>query len=107
KEKDVVVKLLISNVNMLVLDETTNFLDIESLKALETLNKDYRGTVIFVIHDRMLIKNVETKIIELENKEVTVFDGTYEAYKERVTHPIYDDNKDKLLFIVTKICVVF
>ena len=103
KVKVALAKLFLSNVNMLLLDEPTNFLDIESLEALETLIKDYRGTVIFVTHDRMFIKNVATKIIELENKEVTVFDGTYEAYKERVKHPKNDENKDKLLLIETKI----
>src|SRR5699024_542442 len=68
KVKVALAKLFLSNVNMLVLDEPTNFLDIESLEALETLIKDYRGTVIFVTHDRMFIKNVATKILEIEDK---------------------------------------
>src|SRR5699024_3366850 len=103
KVKVALAKLLLSEVNVLVLDEPTNFLDIESLEALETLIKSYKGTIIFVTHDRMFIKNVATKILEIENKEVTVFNGTYEAYEERVKHPQKDKNEDQLLLIETKI----
>ncbi len=103
KVKVALAKLLLSEVNLLILDEPTNFLDIESLEALEELLKGYNGTIIFVTHDRMFIKNVATKIVEIENKEVTVFDGSYEAYKSRVKHSQKDENEDKLLLIETKI----
>lgn len=103
KVKVALAKLFLSEVNLLVLDEPTNFLDIESLEALETLIKSYHGTIIFVTHDRMFIKNIATKILEIENKEVTVFDGTYEAYEEQVKRAKKDGNKDKLLLIEIKI----
>src|SRR5699024_10263599 len=88
---------------LLVLDEPTNFLDIESLEGLEELMINYHGTVMFATHDRMFIKNVATKVLDIENKEVTVFDGTYEAYEDRVKHSKENENNDKLLFIETKI----
>ncbi|HHW39149.1 MAG TPA: ABC-F type ribosomal protection protein [Bacillales bacterium] len=103
KVKVALAKLFLSEVNLLVLDEPTNFLDIESLEALETLIKSYNGTIIFVTHDRMFIKNVATKVLEIENREVTVFDGTYEAYEERVKPEKKDINEDKLLLIEIKI----
>ncbi|MDN8974874.1 ATP-binding cassette domain-containing protein, partial [Staphylococcus aureus] len=53
KVKLALAKLFLSEVNMLVLDEPTNFLDIAALEALETLMKSYHGTILFVTHDRM------------------------------------------------------
>lgn len=103
KVKAALAKLFLSEVNVLVLDEPTNFLDIESLEALETLVKSYPGTIIFVTHDRMFIRNVATKIIAIENKEVTVFDGTYAAYEGRAKQTKKDENQDKLLLLETKI----
>lgn len=103
KVKVALSKLFLSEVNMLVLDEPTIFLDIESLEALETLMQSYNGTVIFVTHDRMFVRNVATKILEIDNKEITVFDGTYEEYEERLSNQILDSNEGHLLLLETKI----
>ncbi len=103
KVKVALAKLFLSEVNVLVLDEPTNFLDIESIEAFEALIKNYNGTVIFVTHDRTFIKNIATKIIEIKNQEVTVFDGTYAAYGEREKHSKKKINEDELLLIETKI----
>src|SRR5699024_666537 len=61
-------KIILSEANLLILDEPTNYLDIASLEALETLLTDYVGAVIFVTHDRMFVRNVATKILEIKNK---------------------------------------
>src|SRR5699024_8941124 len=103
KVKVALAKLFLSEVNLLVLDEPTNFLDIESLEALEELMKNYHGTVMFVTHDRMFIKNVATKVLDIDNKEVTVFDGTYEAYEGQVKYSKSNESEDELLLIETKI----
>ena len=103
KVKVALAKLFLSEVNLLVLDEPTNFLDIESLEALEELMKNYHGTVMFVTHDRMFIKNVATKVLDIDNKEVTVFDGTYEAYERQVKYSKSNESEDELLLIETKI----
>src|SRR5699024_6016532 len=71
-------KIILSEANLLILDEPTNYLDIASLEALETLLTDYVGAVIFVTHDRMFVRNVATKILEVKNKHIRIFDGTYE-----------------------------
>lgn len=103
KVKVALAKLFLSEVNVLVLDEPTNFLDIASLEALETLIKSYHGTIIFVTHDRMFTRNVATKIVEIKNKKVTVFDGTYVAYEERENRVKRDENEDNRLLIETNI----
>ena len=103
KVKVALAKLFLSDVNMLVLDEPTNFLDIESLEALETLMKTYHGTILFVTHDRMLVKEIATKIIEIKDEKVTVFDGSYDEYEEWLENKSKSNNDDKLLLIETKI----
>lgn len=103
KVKLALAKLFLSDVNMLVLDEPTNFLDIASLEALETLMKSYHGTILFVTHDRMLVKNIATKIIDIKDGKIIVFDGSYEAYEEWLDNKTKSNNDDQLLLIETKI----
>ena len=82
-------KIMTSNSNFLILDEPTNFLDIESIEALEYLMKEFKGTILFVTHDRNLIDNVATNIMIIENKKITEFEGNYTKYLE------YKENKIK------------
>ena len=82
-------KIMTSNSNFLILDEPTNFLDIESIEALEYLMKEFKGTILFVTHDRNLIDNVATNIVIIENKKITEFEGNYTKYLE------YKENKIK------------
>lgn len=51
----------------------------------------------------MFVNNVATKILAIKNKKVTVFDGTYEAYEERIKRSKKNENEDQLLLIETKI----
>lgn len=103
KVKVALAKLFLSDVNMLILDEPTNFLDINALHALESMVKDYDGTIIFVTHDRMLVKNTATKIIDIKDQKVTVFDGSYEAYEAHLENKHVSKNENQLLLIETKI----
>lgn len=96
-------KIFLSNVNMLILDEPTNYLDVESLEALETLLQDYEGTIIFVTHDRQFIQNIATHILEIENEQITFFDGSYEEYKSSQIQCEKCSRKDELLLLETKI----
>lgn len=75
-------KIMTSNSNFLILDEPTNFLDIESIEALEYLMKEFKGTILFVTHDRNLIDNIATDIMIIENKEIIQFEGNYTKYLE-------------------------
>lgn len=99
-------KVFLSDVNTLVLDEPTNYLDVESLEALETLLNEYEGTIIFVSHDRQFIKNIATRILEIQNKELTFFEGTYKQYKTHQSEEKRDLQQDASLLLETKISEV-
>lgn len=96
-------KLFVSNINTLILDEPTNFLDIEAVEALESLLMEYRGTIIFVSHDRRFIEKIATRILTIENEELRVFEGTYQEYKN---YEPRSEEEDNLLLLETKITEV-
>lgn len=106
KVKLALAKLFLSDVNVLVLDEPTNFLDINSLQALEELMQTYQGTIIFVSHDRTLLENVATQIFSIEDQEVEVFDGTFKEFINRNTEHKRDKIKEELMLIENKIADV-
>lgn len=68
KVKVALAKLLVSNSNFLILDEPTNFLDIESIEGLELLIKQYAGTVLLISHDKRFVDNVCDDIILFKDK---------------------------------------
>lgn len=76
------VKLLLSGINLLILDEPTNHMDIVSREKIEEALKEYEGTLIFVSHDRYLVKSVATKIFEIEHEKIKVYKGDYKYYLE-------------------------
>lgn len=73
-------KLLLSKPELLLLDEPTNHLDIESIGWLEDFLKSYQGTVIIISHDRYFMNKIVTKVIEIENKRSSTFEGDYSFY---------------------------
>jgi ATP-binding cassette subfamily F protein 3 len=72
--------LLLSQYNILVLDEPGNHLDVDTVEALAEALIDYKGTVIFTSHDRHFMSRVATCIIEVRDGHVTNYRGDYEAY---------------------------
>ena len=97
--KTMLASLLVSDANVLMLDEPTNFLDLAAVEALEGLLKDYPGTVVFVSHDRRLIEEVATRIFHVHEKRIETFDGTYEAYKQKEDKPAATQREEELLII--------
>ncbi|MGZ4107246.1 MAG: ribosomal protection-like ABC-F family protein, partial [Tumebacillaceae bacterium] len=75
-------KLFVSDINTLVLDEPTNFLDIQATGALESLLQEYEGTIIFVSHDRRFIENVATRILTIRDRAIELFEGSYQQLKQ-------------------------
>lgn len=65
-------KVLLSDINLLVLDEPTNYLDIESMEALEELLKNFDGTIIFVSHDQYFLEKIATRKLVITNKSIQV-----------------------------------
>ncbi|EKO3588253.1 ABC-F family ATPase [Vibrio metschnikovii] len=73
-------KLMMLDVNVLVMDEPTNHMDMEAIEALNTALKGYNGTLIFVSHDREFVSSLATSIIEIKDQRLQVFQGTYNEY---------------------------
>jgi ATP-binding cassette, subfamily F, member 3 len=75
--------LLAQHKNLLILDEPSNYLDIPSKEAVEAALREYTGTMLLVTHDRYLLDAVCTKVGELRDGKLTVFNGTYSEMKGR------------------------
>lgn len=75
-------KLMLSKANMLLLDETTNHLDIHSREALENALASYGGTLLIVSHDRYLINKLADRIVWLGKTGTVNIDGNYDRYIE-------------------------
>lgn len=73
--------LMYEKSNVLILDEPTNHLDIDSRESLEEDLINYDGTIIFISHDRYFIDKVATRIAEIENRTINVYDWDYDGYK--------------------------
>jgi ATP-binding cassette, subfamily F, member 3 len=74
-------KLLLKPRQLLLLDEPTNHLDVPSKDELEKALNDYAGAVVFSSHDRFLLDRVATKVAELENGKLRLYDGGWTAYR--------------------------
>ena len=74
---------LVSSPDVLLLDEPTNHLDFTSIKWLEGLLREYRGSILFITHDRSFLDNVATRIIELDRGRLLSFPGNFTTYQER------------------------
>jgi len=80
--------LLLSDHNVLILDEPGNHLDVDTVEALAEGLLEYQGTVIFTSHDRHFTKRVATCIVEVRDGRVTHYSGQYEAYLYKVNKEI-------------------
>lgn len=74
--------LLQSKVNLLIFDEPTNHIDIATREVLEDSLSNFKGTIIFVSHDRYFINKLATKIIAFEDKHLTTYEGDYNYYMQ-------------------------
>ncbi|EKU80703.1 ATP-binding cassette subfamily F protein uup [Massilia sp. UYP32] len=74
---------LVSAPDVLLLDEPTNHLDFTSIKWLESLLREFRGSILFITHDRSFLDNVATRIIELDRGKLLSFPGNFSTYQER------------------------
>lgn len=75
--------LLFSDPDLLLLDEPSNHLDLESTLWLERFLKSYRGTILIVSHERDLLNNVADHILHLQNGRTTLYRGNYDAFERQ------------------------
>lgn len=75
--------LLLSNPDIILLDEPTNHLDMDSIAWLENYLMNYKGAVFIVSHDRYFLDKVVTKIVEIDQGNVRMFQGNYTAYAQK------------------------
>jgi len=76
-------RALVAEPGLLLLDEPTNHLDIAGIEWLEQLLIDFKGSVLFVTHDRRFLDNVTTRVIELDRGKLASFPGSFAEYRRR------------------------
>lgn len=76
-------KLLVSKINVLMLDEPTNYLDMKSIEVLQSILIDYEGTVLFVSHDRAFVNTVCTNLLVIKDKKILSFEGNLDDYENK------------------------
>jgi ATP-binding cassette subfamily F protein 3 len=86
KSRVVLATILARPVNFLVLDEPTNHLDIASREALLDAVKNFPGTVMIVSHDRHFLREITTRVFELDKNELHTIDGDWDYYLEKRGH---------------------
>lgn len=85
KSKLKLCSLTFDQTNFLVLDEPTNHLDIDSREILEEMLEEFNGTILFISHDRYFIKKIASRIGEIENKQITYYEGDYDYFRHMKT----------------------
>jgi len=98
RRQTMLARALVSEPDLLLLDEPTNHLDIEAINWLEHFLLDYRGALIFITHDRMFLRHLATRIIELDRGKLSSFSSDFDAYLSK---------KEELLEIETRAAANF
>ena len=83
KRRGLLARALVSDPDILLLDEPTNHLDLESILWLENFLLEYDKTVVFVTHDRSLVRRLATRIVEIDRARLVSYACGYEGYHER------------------------
>ena len=76
-------KIFKKQANLLLLDEPTNHMDILGKVSLENILKEYKGSLIFVSHDRYFVNKIADSILAFEPKGIVYFEGNYEEYRRK------------------------
>ncbi len=91
-------KALVTDPDILLLDEPTNHLDIASVLWLEKFLKDFKGTIIFISHDRAFIRGLSTRILDLDRGKLKSYPGDYDLYIEQKQHDLQVEEQQNALF---------
>ncbi|MCL9776739.1 ABC transporter ATP-binding protein [Vibrio methylphosphonaticus] len=80
QRKAALARALVCDPDVLLLDEPTNHLDVATIEWLETFLKDFRGSIIFISHDRAFISSMATRIVDLDRGQLVSYPGNYSQY---------------------------
>ncbi|EIV8511201.1 ABC transporter ATP-binding protein [Vibrio parahaemolyticus] len=80
QRKAALARALVCGPDVLLLDEPTNHLDVTTIEWLENFLKDFKGSIIFISHDRAFIKSMATRIVDLDRGQLSSFPGDYDNY---------------------------
>ena len=98
KRRVLLARGIVSDPDILLLDEPTNHLDIEAILWLENFLIKFEGTLVFVTHDRAFLKNLATRIIDIDRTRVLSFDCGYDKYLERKENLLAEEARRNELF---------
>ncbi len=95
-------KVFLSDINLLILDEPTNYLDIYSLEVVEAALKEYERTVLFVSHDRRFVSTVASSILSIENHKLITTRSSYEEYMAKKDNKTdaKEENLENQIFVL-------
>ena len=91
-------KALVTAPDILLLDEPTNHLDINSVLWLEQFLQEFKGTIVFISHDRAFIRSLATRIVDLDRGSLTSYPGHYDKYVEQKQHDLQVEAQQNALF---------
>ena len=91
-------RALIAEPDLLLLDEPTNHLDIETIAWLEDFLLGFRGSLLFVTHDRRFLRRLATRILELDRGQLTDWPGDYDNYLRRRDERAHAEAKERERF---------
>jgi ATP-binding cassette subfamily F protein uup len=91
-------RALVSEPDVLLLDEPTNHLDIPSIQALETLLRDFSGSLIFVSHDRAFVRGLATRVCDLDRGHLSNWTGGWDAYLRGKAEALHAEAIEQALF---------
>lgn len=105
--KAALAKIMVSDFNVLILDEPTNYLDLYSLEAVEEALVEYKNTIIFVSHDRRFVNNVADHIMSIEGNRLIMFEGNMEGYlRKRDDKSGMDEDESSIMLLENRIAEV-
>ncbi len=98
KRRVLLAQALVLDPDLLLLDEPTNHLDIDAIRWMEEFLLNYKATLLFVTHDRMLLQHLATRIIDLDRGRLTSWPGDYATYLERKEAALESEETANALF---------
>ena len=102
-------KIICSDFNLLILDEPTNYLDLNSLEVVEEVLGEYEHSLLFVSHDRRFINSVANQIMTIEDHKIKTFKGSYEEYmasRTKVRDREKEQIEEEILLLETRLTEV-